>query len=157
MAPVTRHSSRSSRPAPPPRPRTRASTPSAPRSRRRCRRASCRRSCPPSPDGGSTPNTVPASAAPMWAGTSTTSSSPPTATSSCSATSPARASGQLTLAVGGHPLPLLKRADGVEKLGATGMLLGAVHDYERAADVTVAVASGDTLLLYTDGVTDTPG
>ena len=65
--------------------------------------------------------------------------------------------GQLTLAVGGHPLPLLKRADGVEKLGATGMLLGAVHDYERAADVTVPVASGHTLLLYTDGVTDTPG
>jgi PAS domain S-box-containing protein len=65
--------------------------------------------------------------------------------------------GELTLAVGGHPLPLLKRADGVEKLGTTGMLLGAVHDYEPAPDVTVPVTAGDTLLLYTDGVTDTPG
>ena len=37
------------------------------------------------------------------------------------------------------------------------MLLGAVHDYAGARDVTVPVAPGDTLLLYTDGVTDTPG
>ena len=37
------------------------------------------------------------------------------------------------------------------------MLLGAVHDYEPATDVTVPLAPGDTLLLYTDGVTDTPG
>ena len=37
------------------------------------------------------------------------------------------------------------------------MLLGAVHDYERADDVTVPLAPGDVLLLYTDGVTDTPG
>jgi PAS domain S-box-containing protein len=65
--------------------------------------------------------------------------------------------GELTLAIGGHPLPLLKRAGGVEKLGTTGMLLGAVHDYELAPDVTVPLAAGDTLLLYTDGVTDTPG
>ena len=65
--------------------------------------------------------------------------------------------GDLTLAVGGHPLPLLKRAGGVERLGTTGMLLGAVHDYERAADVEVALVPGDTLLFYTDGVTDLPG
>ena len=38
-----------------------------------------------------------------------------------------------------------------------GMLLGAVHDYDGAHDVTVPLAPGDTLLLYTDGVTDTPG
>ena len=37
------------------------------------------------------------------------------------------------------------------------MLLGAVHDYEPAPDVTVPIAAGDTLLLYTDGVTETPG
>ena len=65
--------------------------------------------------------------------------------------------GDLTLAVGGHPLPLLKRAGGVERLGTTGMLLGAVHDYETAADVEVALVPGDTLLFYTDGVTDLPG
>ena len=65
--------------------------------------------------------------------------------------------GALTLAVGGHPLPLLKRAGGVERLGTTGMLLGAVHDYEPAPDVSVELAAGDALLLYTDGVTDLPG
>ena len=69
------------------------------------------------------------------------------------------ADGKLTLAVGGHPLPLLKPGDGgpCRKVGATGMLLGAVHDYDGAHDVTVPLAPGDTLLLYTDGVTDTPG
>jgi serine phosphatase RsbU (regulator of sigma subunit)/PAS domain-containing protein len=66
-------------------------------------------------------------------------------------------SGELTLAVGGHPLPLLKRDAGVEKLGTTGMLLGAVHDYEPAPEVSAVLAAGDTLLLYTDGVTDLPG
>jgi phosphoserine phosphatase RsbU/P len=63
----------------------------------------------------------------------------------------------LTLAVGGHPLPLLKRGGGVEKLGSTGMLLGAVHDYDPAPEVAVALADGDSLLLYTDGVTELPG
>ena len=67
--------------------------------------------------------------------------------------------GKLTLAVGGHPLPILKPRDGgpCRKVGATGMLLGAVHDYDGAHDVTVPLEPGDTLLLYTDGVTDTPG
>jgi GAF domain-containing protein len=65
--------------------------------------------------------------------------------------------GTLTLAVGGHPLPVRKHPGGVEKVGATGLLLGAVHDYERAEDVVVPLASGESLLLYTDGVTDTPG
>ena len=37
------------------------------------------------------------------------------------------------------------------------MLLGAVHDYELAEDVAVPLAPGEVLLLYTDGVTDTPG
>jgi GAF domain-containing protein len=63
----------------------------------------------------------------------------------------------LTLAVGGHPLPVRKHAGGVEKVGVTGLLLGAVHDYEPATDVVVPLAAGESLLLYTDGVTDTPG
>ena len=67
--------------------------------------------------------------------------------------------GELMLAVGGHPLPLLKPGAGgpAVKVGTTGMLLGAVHDYAGAHDVTVPLAPGDTLLMYTDGVTDTPG
>ena len=66
--------------------------------------------------------------------------------------------GEALLGVGGHPLPLLRRAaGGTEPVGRTGMLLGAVHDYELAEDVVVPLGAGDVLLLYTDGVTDTPG
>jgi phosphoserine phosphatase RsbU/P len=66
--------------------------------------------------------------------------------------------GELTLAVGGHPLPLLKRAGRPSaKVGCNGLLLGAVDDYVRAEEVTIALGGGDTLLFFTDGVTDTPG
>jgi serine phosphatase RsbU (regulator of sigma subunit)/PAS domain-containing protein len=66
--------------------------------------------------------------------------------------------GALDLAVGGHPLPLLKRhGEACGKVGVTGLLLGAVIDYEEARTTTIELAPGDTLLLYTDGVTDTPG
>jgi GAF domain-containing protein len=66
--------------------------------------------------------------------------------------------GAIDLAVGGHPLPLLKRrGEPCEKVGCTGLLLGAVDDYEEARTTTIPLAPGDTLLLYTDGVTDTPG
>ena len=68
------------------------------------------------------------------------------------------AGGSVTLAVGGHPPPLLRRAAGTtEKVGATGLLLGAVDAYVEAEEVTIELAPGDTLLLFTDGVTDTPG
>ena len=65
--------------------------------------------------------------------------------------------GSLAMAIGGHPLPLLKRGELCEKVGIPGLLLGAVDDYGEAAVAEVALAPGDTLLLFTDGVTDTPG
>jgi len=66
--------------------------------------------------------------------------------------------GELTVAVGGHPLPLLKRAGAPpSKVGEPGLLLGAVDDYDAVRDVVVPLAPGDTVLLYTDGVTDTSG
>ena len=66
--------------------------------------------------------------------------------------------GELTLAAGGHPLPLLKRAGApARKVGEPGLLLGAVDAYAGARDVAIPLAPGDTLVLYTDGVTDTPG
>ena len=48
--------------------------------------------------------------------------------------------GELTLAVGGHPLPLLKPAAAARRSRSArpGMLLGAVHDYAGAQEVTVA-------------------
>ena len=57
----------------------------------------------------------------------------------------------LCLAVGGHPLPLLRTADGVRPVGAPGTLLGAVAD-PRIADERVTLAPDDVLLLFTDGV-----
>jgi PAS domain S-box-containing protein len=61
---------------------------------------------------------------------------------------------ELTVAVGGHPAPLLARADGrVEELGNQGTLLGLVDD-PKLEDVTTELAPGDTVLLYTDGVTE---
>jgi serine phosphatase RsbU (regulator of sigma subunit)/PAS domain-containing protein len=66
--------------------------------------------------------------------------------------------GELTLAVGGHPLPLLKRAGRpCEHVGRTGLLLGAVDVYPGAEEVALRLEPGDTLLMFTDGVTDTPG
>lgn len=59
-----------------------------------------------------------------------------------------------TVATGGHPPPLLLRADGsVEVIQAGGMLLGVVTDPELGQDVT-PMRQGDALVLYTDGVVD---
>jgi PAS domain S-box-containing protein len=60
-------------------------------------------------------------------------------------------------ASGGHPLPVLLRRDGeVEWLGTHGMLLGIVPD-PRLEDRSAALAPGDSLIFYTDGVTDAGG
>ena len=53
---------------------------------------------------------------------------------------------------GGHPLPLLLRADGsVEPVGAPGTLLGVVPD-PNLEDQAVMLEPGDALVFYTDGV-----
>jgi PAS domain S-box-containing protein len=61
---------------------------------------------------------------------------------------------RVELASAGHPLPLLLRPDGsVEAIGARGHLLGLWPDFE-AEPLSIELAPGDTLILYTDGVTD---
>jgi integral membrane sensor domain MASE1/serine phosphatase RsbU (regulator of sigma subunit) len=61
---------------------------------------------------------------------------------------------RVTMSVGGHPLPLLLRADGqVEPVGLNGTMLGVLSDPELA-DQTADLAPGDSLVLYTDGLTD---
>jgi PAS domain S-box-containing protein len=62
---------------------------------------------------------------------------------------------RLGFASGGHPLPLLLRNDGggVEWLGQHGMLLGAVSD-PTLEDRSVDLAPGDSVVFYTDGVTE---
>jgi len=63
--------------------------------------------------------------------------------------------GELKWASGGHPAGLLQEADDGEctSLAATGPLLGALSDVVYG-EQTVAMRPGDTVLLYTDGVTE---
>lgn len=59
-----------------------------------------------------------------------------------------------TLSLAGHPLPLLVHADGtVEEIGRPGPLLGWLETpgYD---DLAVDLREGDSLVLYTDGLTD---
>jgi serine phosphatase RsbU (regulator of sigma subunit) len=62
---------------------------------------------------------------------------------------------RVELSLGGHPQPLLRHSDGrVEGVGKLGMLLGML---EPTLSTTVFdVQPGDTLVLYTDGLTDAP-
>ena len=70
-------------------------------------------------------------------------------------TEPDRA--RLTVASAGHPLPLLRRAGAApDPLGDHGVLLG-IGGEEDWTETEVPVSVGDTVLFYTDGVTETPG
>jgi sigma-B regulation protein RsbU (phosphoserine phosphatase) len=62
---------------------------------------------------------------------------------------------QVTVSLGGHPPPLLKRAsDGaLIELGRPGLLLGVFEGADLPEDV-VHLDAGDVLVLYTDGVTE---
>jgi len=68
-----------------------------------------------------------------------------------------RPSGSVTRATvssGGHPLPLVLRADGsIEVVGSPGTIVGVFED-PVLVDRSVDLGLGDTLVLYTDGVTD---
>jgi PAS domain S-box-containing protein len=60
----------------------------------------------------------------------------------------------LSLASGGHPLPLLLRPSGeVTSVGRTGTLLGVVSEPELRDD-QVQLGRGDTLIFYTNGVAE---
>jgi serine phosphatase RsbU (regulator of sigma subunit) len=65
-----------------------------------------------------------------------------------------RARVELELAVAGHPAALITRADGeVAELGASGTLLGIFPD-PTIEQVSTTLAPGDSLALYTDGLTE---
>jgi PAS domain S-box-containing protein len=67
---------------------------------------------------------------------------------------PGRGRATAAVACGGHPRPLLLRADGsVERIEATGTLLGVLPS-PPLQEVELALGPGDTLVLYTDGVTE---
>lgn len=61
---------------------------------------------------------------------------------------------RVTVAGGGHPAPLVRRADGsVEQLETDGMLVGALAEADFT-ETTTRLRAGDCLLLYTDGATE---
>jgi serine phosphatase RsbU (regulator of sigma subunit) len=64
---------------------------------------------------------------------------------------------RMTIASAGHPLPLRRRpGEAPTALGRHGVLLGVATD-EDWEETVVEIAAGDTVLFYTDGVTETPG
>jgi PAS domain S-box-containing protein len=64
---------------------------------------------------------------------------------------------RLTICCGGHPLPVVLRADGtVLAAGSPGTLLGIFPDPELV-DRTVDLGPGDALVLFTDGVIEEHG
>jgi phosphoserine phosphatase RsbU/P len=61
---------------------------------------------------------------------------------------------RLTMATGGHPLPLCRRADGrVETLGRPGRFLG-MEETPNVSESAAVLSPGDMMALYTDGVTE---
>jgi phosphoserine phosphatase RsbU/P len=61
------------------------------------------------------------------------------------------------VASGGHPLPMLLRADGtVEAVGEPGTLLGVLPD-PNLEDRSLTLSPGDALVFYTDGVIEGRG
>lgn len=58
------------------------------------------------------------------------------------------------LSVAGHPLPVLRRSDGsLTEVGTIGLLLGVDPDATHT-EVRLEMSEGDTLVLFTDGVTE---
>jgi serine phosphatase RsbU (regulator of sigma subunit) len=63
-------------------------------------------------------------------------------------------SARMTVACGGHPLPLVVRPDGsIETLGKPGTLLGCFPE-PAINEESMDLRPGDTVVLYTDGVTE---
>ncbi|MEA2364026.1 MAG: hypothetical protein QOD71_3171 [Thermoleophilaceae bacterium] len=64
---------------------------------------------------------------------------------------------RIGFASGGHPLPLLLRADGtVQQVGEPGTLLGVLPD-PSFADKSLSLGPGDAIVFYTDGVIEGRG
>lgn len=62
--------------------------------------------------------------------------------------------GRITLALGGHPQPVLLTADGDASLvGKPGMIVGALERSD-VPDTSLTLEPGDALILYTDGVVE---
>ena len=67
-----------------------------------------------------------------------------------------RETGDASLALAGHPQPLLVRAGEACPVGRIGPLLGA-FEHAHWLPASIAIESGDVIILYTDGVLDARG
>jgi serine phosphatase RsbU (regulator of sigma subunit) len=64
---------------------------------------------------------------------------------------------QLTLSNGGHPLPLIMRADGsIIEVGSAGTLIG-FYPVPELDDTTLTLRPGDALVMFTDGLVERTG
>jgi PAS domain S-box-containing protein len=74
----------------------------------------------------------------------------------CAHVVPSASGARLRLTSAGHPLPVLARAGRAPTtVGPPGLLLGMTAG-ARWEETEIELEPGDTLLFYTDGVTDTP-
>jgi PAS domain S-box-containing protein len=72
----------------------------------------------------------------------------------CVRVRPGPGGARVTVSSGGHPLPLILRADGsLETAGQPSMLLGVLPDV-HPTDHAISLGQGDTMILYTDGVVE---
>jgi PAS domain S-box-containing protein len=75
-------------------------------------------------------------------------------TIACAHLDVSRSPARVTVSCGGHPLPFVVRADGAtEQIGSPGTLLGLVA-HPDLQDRSAELHDGDTLVLYTDGLTE---
>jgi PAS domain S-box-containing protein len=63
---------------------------------------------------------------------------------------------RVTLAIGGHPLPIHITPDGARQIGTSGPLLGAFDGVEWH-ELALDLAPDSKLVIYTDGMTDAVG
>ncbi len=77
-------------------------------------------------------------------------------TSLCTALCLRTSAAGAVVAAGGHPLPLRVGEDGVAEVGEHGTMLGALAR-TRWPEAQVVLRPGETLVAFTDGVTDTVG
>jgi serine phosphatase RsbU (regulator of sigma subunit) len=64
---------------------------------------------------------------------------------------------EVTIACGGHPLPFVARRNGgVEQPGTPGTLLGVYEEVETPVHTTL-LEPGDTLIMWTDGLSERRG
>jgi PAS domain S-box-containing protein len=77
-------------------------------------------------------------------------------TVACAHVVPSESGARLRITSAGHPLPVLARpGQAPTTVGPPGLLLG-ITGTARWTQSEIELAPGDTLLFYTDGVTDTP-